>query len=91
MTALPEPMRRELLWCVCRIIGLGQKVSTPALSILVRRLGEVVTDYPAQGLCSLLDLSGTDWCQRISLGVHRRTGRLPATATAQQVRVLLSR
>ncbi|MET3142800.1 UNVERIFIED_ORG: integrase [Arthrobacter sp. UYEF2] len=91
LTALPEPMRRELLWCVCRIIGLGQKVPTPALSILVRRLGEAVADYPAQRLCSLLELSGTDWCQRFSHGVHRRTGRLPATATTKQVRVLLSR
>ena len=91
LTVLPEPMRWELLWCVCRIIGLGQKVSTPALSILVRRLGEVVADYPAHRLCSLLELSETDWCQRFSHGVHRRTGRMPATATAQQVRVLLSR
>ena len=91
LTALPDPMRRELLWCVCRIIGLGQKIPTPALSILVRRLGEVVSDYPAERLCSLLELSGTDWCQRFSHGVHRRTGRLPATATATHVRVLLSR
>lgn len=91
LSALPEPMRRELLWCVCRIIGLGQKIPTPALSILVRRLGEVVADHPAERLCSLLDLSGTDWCQRFSHTVHRRTGRLPATVTAKHLRVLLSR
>lgn len=91
LSELPEPMRRELLWCVCRIIGLGQKIPTPALGSLVRRLVEVVADYPAERLCSLLELSGTDWCQRFSRGVHRRTGRLPATVTAKQLRVLLSR
>lgn len=88
---LPEPMHRELLWCVCRIIELGEKVSTPALSMLVHRLGEVLADYPGEGLCSLLELSDRDWCQRFSRCVHRRTGRLPAAATTKQVRTLLSR
>lgn len=91
LMVLPEPMRRELLWCVCRIIEVGEKVPTPALSMLVRRLGEVLDDCPGEGLCSLLELSTRDWSGRFSRGVYRRTGRLPAAATTKQVRVLLSR
>ena len=91
LTVLPERMRQELLWCLCRIIELGEKVSTPTWSILARRLGEVVADHPGEALSSLLELSSRDWCQRFSHGVHRRTGRLPAAATMKQVRGLLGR
>ena len=44
LSQLPDPMRREVAWCVFRIIELGGKISTPALSMLVRRLGEVIAD-----------------------------------------------
>lgn len=44
LSGLPERMRRELAWCVFRIIKLGGKVPTPGLSMLVHRLGEVITD-----------------------------------------------
>lgn len=91
LTVLPESMQRELLWCVCRIIELGEKVSTPALSILVRRLGEVGADYPGEALSSLLELSVHDWCQRFLRCVYRRTGRLPSAVTTKHVRTLLSR
>ena len=91
LMVLPEPMRQELVWCVCRLIELGEKISTPALSILVRRLSEAVGDYPGDGLDSLLELSARVWVQRFSFGVYRRTGRLPAAATTKQVRRMLSR
>ena len=37
LSSMPEPMRRELAWCVFRIIELGGKIPTPGLSMLVRR------------------------------------------------------
>lgn len=91
LSGLPEPMRRELLWCVFRIIGLGEKVTTPTLSMLVRRLGEVLADHHAGPPSSLLAMSVQDWCRHIQRGVHRRTGRLPSATTMKQIRHLLSR
>lgn len=92
LSGLPEPMRRELAWCVFRIIELGGKIPTPAVSMLVRRLGEVLTDRaPDQAPASLLGLSGRDWCQQIQHAVHRRTGRLPAATTMNNIRWLLTR
>jgi integrase len=91
LSGLPEPMRAELVWCVFRFIELGQMVPTPALSMLVHRLGEVIAEHPAEALASLLELSGHDWCQRFQRAVHRRTGRLPAAATMKAIRGLLTR
>jgi integrase len=91
LSALPQSMRRELAWCVFRIIELGGKIATPGLSMLVRRLGEVVADRGAQAPASLLGLSGRDWCQQIQHAVHRRTGRLPAPTTMRNLRGLLTR
>jgi integrase len=91
LTGLPELMRREVAWCVFRIIELGGKIPTPALSMLVHRLGEVITDRAGQAPTSLLELSGRDWCQQIAHAVHRRVGRLPAAATMNNIRWLLTR
>jgi integrase len=91
LAGLPEPMRREVAWCVFRIIELGGKIPTPALSMLVHRLGEVITDRAGQAPTSLLELSGRDWCQQIAHAVHRRVGRLPATTTMNNIRWLLTR
>lgn len=91
LSGLPEPMRQEVIWCVFQIIELGQKVPTPALSMLVCRLGEVIADHPSPAPASLLELSGLDWCQRFQHAVHRRTGRLPAAATMNHIRGLLTR
>jgi integrase len=88
---LPEPMRRELAWCVFRIVELGGKIATPGLSMLVHRLGEVIADHAGQRLASLLDLSVRDWCQQIQHAAHRRTGRLPAATTTVNIRRLLTR
>src|SRR6266536_106190 len=91
LSHLPEPMRRELAWCVFRIIEPGGTVPSPGLSMLVRRLGEVIADRPGQAPISLLGMGGRDWCQQIQHAVHRRTGRLPAPATMRNIRALLAR
>ena len=91
LSHLPGPMRREVAWCVFRIIELGGKIPTPALSMLARRLGEVLADHGGHEPASLLELPVRDWCQRIGHAVHRRTGRLPAPATMTNLRGLLTR
>jgi hypothetical protein len=90
LSQLPEPMRREVVWCVFRIIELGGKIPTPGLSMLVRRLGEVIADR-AGAPASLLGLSVREWCQQIQRVVHRRSGRLPAATTMNNIRRLLTR
>jgi integrase len=91
LSGLPEQMRRELAWCVFRIIELGGKIPTPGLSMLVHRLGEVITDRASQAPASLLGLSSRDWCQQIQHAAHRRTARLPAATTMNNIRWLLTR
>ena len=91
LSGLPEPMRREVAWCVFRIIELGGKIPTPALSMLARRLGEVLADRAGQAPASLLGLSGRDWCQHIQHAAHRRTAQLPAATTMNNIRQLLTR
>jgi integrase len=91
LSHLPEPMRQELVWCVFRIVELGGKIPTPSLSMLVRRVGEVIADRAGPAPVSLLGLSGREWCQAIAHAVHRRTGRLPAAATMRNLRALLAR
>jgi hypothetical protein len=70
---------------------MGGKIPTPGLSMVVRRLGEVLADRAGQVPASLLGLPSRDWCQQIQHAVHRRTGRLPATTTMNTIRALLTR
>ena len=91
LSHLPDPMRREVAWCIFRIIGLGGTIPTPGLGMVVRRLGEVIAGQPGQPPVSLLAMPGKDWCQQIQHAVHRRTGRLPAPATMRNIRALLTR
>jgi hypothetical protein len=91
LSHLPEPMRREVAWCIFRIINLGGTIPTPALSMLVRRLGEVIAGQPGRAPVSLLGMAGRDWCQQIQHAAHRRTGRLPASATMTGIRALRQR
>ena len=91
LSPLPEPMRREVVWCVFRIIELGGKIPTPGLSMLVRRLGEVIADRAGRAPASLLGLPVPEWCQQIRRVVHRRSGRLPAATTMTTIRRLLTR
>ena len=42
LSHLPEPMRREVAWCIFWIIDLGGTIPTPGLSMLVRpRISEI--------------------------------------------------
>src|SRR5574337_112376 len=91
LSPLPEPMRREVAWCVFRMIELGGKIPTPGLSMLVRRLGEVIADGGGRAPASLLALSVPEWCQQIQRVVHRRSGRLAAATTLTNIRRLLTR
>jgi hypothetical protein len=91
LSPLPEPMRREVVWCVFRIIELGGKIPTPGLSMLVHRLGEVIADRGGRAPASLLGLPVPEWCQQIQRAVHRRSGRLPAATTMTTIRRLLTR
>lgn len=91
LSGLSESMRREVIWCVWRVIGLGEKIATPALGMLARRLGEVLADHVGERLSSLLDLPETVWLQRFSRGWYRRNGRLPSAVTTQHIRNLLTR
>src|SRR5207344_1195604 len=61
------------------------------LSMLARRLGEVLADRAGQAPASLLGLSGRDWCQHIQHAAHRRTAQLPAATTMNNIRQLLTR
>lgn len=36
LSHLPDPMRREVAWCIFRIIGLGGTIPTPGLGMVVR-------------------------------------------------------
>jgi integrase len=91
LSGLPAPMRRELAWCVFRIIDLGGKVPTPLLGMLVRRLSEVIADLGAEAPSSLMALPAETWLREISLAVHRRTGRLPGTWPVKHIRGMLLR
>jgi integrase len=88
---LPEPMRRELIWCAFRIIEQGGVVCPGDLAGLVRRLREVLDDLGANAPCSLVAASPREWQQHMARAVHRRTGALPAVASARNVRETLHR
>ena len=83
LSALPAPIRRELAWCLFRIIEQGGKVDVTHTRMLARRLGEAIADLGPSAPDSLTVLSTREWCQQISLAVQRRTGSLPAPGTAR--------
>jgi integrase len=91
VSALPEPMRQEVIWCMFRIIELGGRVQVPGTVMLVRRLAEVVADHASGAPRSLMDLPARTWLQEIPLAVHRRRGKLPAPSSLMQIRQVLLR
>ena len=92
LSCLPGPMQRELAWCVFRVIGLGWTIRTSLLSMLIRRLGEVIADLGGQQApSSLTGLPADVWLREISLAVRRRTGQLPAAGTVRDFRGMLRR
>lgn len=91
LSSLPDPMHREMSWCVVRIAELGGKVHMPAAAMLVRRLADVVADLAPRAPCSLMDMPARDWLREIPLAVHRRKARLPAASSARHTREMLLR
>ena len=91
VSALPEPMRQEVTWCVFRVIELGGRVQMPGTVMLARRLAEITADRGPAAAQSLMDLPARTWLQQIPLAVHRRRGKLPAPSSVMQVRQVLLR
>src|SRR5258706_3556778 len=77
LSPLPEAIRRELAWCVFRIIAQGGKVDVTHMRALVRRLGEVISDLGPAAPASLTGLAPRDWQQQFAPAVRRRNGTLP--------------
>lgn len=88
---LPGLMRRELTWCLFRIIDLGGKVPVASAGMLTRRLSEVVADLDGRAPASLMEQPVRAWCEQISLAVYRRKGRLPGAGSIKGMRELLLR
>ncbi len=91
VSGLPGPMRREVTWCVFRVIELGGRIQLHGAAMLVRRLTELTAGMAAGGPESLTDLPARAWLQQIPLAVHRRRGKLPAASSLTQMRQVLLR
>jgi hypothetical protein len=64
---LPGPMRREVTWCVFRVIELGGRIQVHGAAMLARRLTEITAGTGAGGPRSLTDLPARAWLQQIPL------------------------
>ena len=91
LSALPEPIRTELAWCVFRIIDQGGRVDIGHMRMLVRRLSDAISDLGPQAPASLTGLSGRDWEHQMARASQRRAGALPARGTASDLRQQLRR
>jgi integrase len=85
LSGLPEPLRKELVWCIWRIIEQGGKVDITHTRMLARRIADTVGDLGSRAPQSLTDLSTLDWQHQMALSVRRRTGVLPSVATAKDL------
>ena len=91
LSALPEPIRTELAWCVFRIIDQGGRVDIGHMRMLVRRLSDAISDLGPHAPASLTGLSGRDWEHQMARASQRRAGVLPAPGTASDLRQQLRR
>jgi integrase len=91
LSALPEPMRTELAWCVFRIIDQGGTVDVGHMRMLMRRLAEVISDLGPAAPVSLTGLSARDWEHQMARATQRRAGALPAPGTVSDLRQQLRR
>jgi hypothetical protein len=62
VSGLPGPMRREVTWCVFRVIELGGRIQVHGAAMLARRLTEITAGTGAGGPQSLTDLTARAWC-----------------------------
>ncbi len=91
LSALPESMRTELVWCVFRIIDQGGRVDIGHMRMLARRLSDVISDLGPAAPASLTALSARDWEHQMARARQRRAGVLPAPGTASDLRQQLRR
>ena len=91
LSGLPGSMRKELAWCIYRIIEQGGKVDVTHTRMLARWLADTVGDLGSRAPQSLAELSTRDWQHQMALSVRRRTGALPGSATARDMREQLRR
>ena len=49
VSGLPGPMRREVTWCVFRVIELGGRIQVHGAAMLARRLTEITAGTGAAG------------------------------------------
>jgi hypothetical protein len=69
LSRLPEPMRKELAWCIYRIIEQGGKVDVTHTRMLARWLADTVSDLGSRAPKSLAELSARDWQHQMALSV----------------------
>src|SRR4029453_5187586 len=69
----------------------GGKVDVTHTRMLARRLADTVSDLGSRAPQSLAELSTRDWHQQMALSGRGRTGVLPASATAKDMREQLGR
>jgi integrase len=91
LSRLPEPIRKELVWCIWRIIEQGGKVDVTHTRMLATRIADTVSDLSSRAPRSLIELSTQDWLRQMALSVRRRTSTLPGAATARDMREQLGR
>ncbi|MGH3798504.1 MAG: hypothetical protein ACRDSP_26995 [Pseudonocardiaceae bacterium] len=85
LSALPEPIRTELAWCVFRIIDQGGRVDIGHMRMLARRLSDVISDLGPAGPASLTAWSARDWEHQMARARQRRAGVLPAPGTVSDL------
>ncbi|HEY5840914.1 MAG TPA: site-specific integrase [Mycobacterium sp.] len=91
LSAVPEPIRTELAWCVFRIIDQGGRVDIGHMRMLARRLSDVISDLGPGAPTSLIGLSVRDWEHQMTRSRQRRAGALPAPGTARDLSQQLRR
>ncbi|MCW2933316.1 MAG: hypothetical protein JWM19_4278 [Actinomycetia bacterium] len=86
-SVLPDGLRKEITWCMLRIIDLGGVIGMSGAGNVVRMLGAAVTagNAAVASQASLLDATVEEWSARIRAAYCRDTGRFPSPATMRCV------
>ena len=90
LSLLPVTMRRELSWCMFRIVERGGRIALANMAMFARWLGNAVADLGSGAPSSLTGLSVQDWEHQFALSVQHRRNKLPAVSTRQTFRQYLT-
>src|SRR5664280_2910040 len=87
LDGLPEPMQRELMFVVWRIVELGGRVPCGPLGLLARELAATAARLRDQGQpgSSLLDRTPAQWRTELATTWARRTKALPNPNTLRTI------